>query len=89
MADPLARAHAGALARLTSKHPGVDHILLGPIPDRESAGDDPRVPVGTLCVVCGDYEDHDIVSRTAHVVLLEVGGIPQRFWVYSDELELL
>lgn len=78
----------GSLARLVSPHTGVDRVVLGGIDDHDQQ-DDPSVEVGSLCVVCGEYASEHITSATAHIVLLEVGGRPQQFWVYRDELAVL
>ena len=79
---------AGALARLVSAHAGVEVVTLGPIPDRE-AGDDPHVPVGTVCMVCREYDDESITSAPAYIILMELDGRAQQFWVYRDEMEVL
>jgi hypothetical protein len=79
---------AGALARLVSAHAGVEVVTLGPVPDREE-GDDPQVPVGTVCMVCREHDDKNITSAPAYIILVEIEGRAQQCWVYRDELEVL
>ena len=79
----------GDLVSLSSRRRGTeDSVVLGSMDDYANVSD-PCVPPGTVCMVQRRLEDEGISSEEAYVVMLEMNGTLQNFWVYKSEMALV
>lgn len=83
---PQHRFKRGDLVSIKSST-GKDFVVLGTL-SQSHVGEDPSVPVGTLCLVQRALEDKFITSSEAYVVLVEADGRPRELWLYEDEMTL-
>ncbi len=79
----------GDLVRLVARFGDMEATVLMGALDLISNDPDLEAPVGTICTVIRRFEDGDVTSQPAYVVLIEIEGRTQEKWAYEDELELV